>query len=69
MVTEKSQIKTAMKELEKELEVANKAYREIKAILDRHNEERMEIGAKYTVAQERVKEIESAIATLSTLTG
>ena len=68
MVSEKSQVKTAVKELEKELEKAEKNYNNIKSILDAHNEERLQIGEKYTKAQNRVTEIKNAITTLLTLT-
>jgi chromosome segregation ATPase len=68
MVSERSQVKTAVVELEKELEVAKRNYNSVKAVLDAHNKERSKIGEKYGEAQQRVKEIEMAINTLSTLT-
>ena len=68
MVSEKSQVKTAVNELEKELEKSKDGYNSIKKILDAHNKERKVIGEKYNRAQDRVREIEAAINTLSTLT-
>ena len=68
MVSEKSQVKTAVKELEKELEKAHGNYNSIKLILDAHNEERNKIGERYSNAQNRVKEVQAAIDTLLSLT-
>ena len=68
MVSEKSQVKTAVKELEKELKTARSNYDSVKDVLDAHNEERSKIGERYGKAQDRVKELEAAISTLLTLT-
>ena len=68
MVSEKSQVKTAIKELEKELNQANKHYVNCKGILDAHNEERAIIANNYDMARKRVEELEAAKSTLSTLT-